>query len=240
MQRLSIKKVILLLTLMTMCLWWLWLADYELGLNLMKLGVYPGDLSSLPGIILAPLIHGSFGHLVSNTLPLILLSGAILLFYPSSSLRVFLGIWLLSGIGVWLWGRPSYHIGASGLTHGMMFYLFFSGIIRKDTLSTAIAMLSFFFYGSMVFSIFPQDPSVSFEYHFFGALAGSVLAYVYKKVEPKPEVKKYDWEEADEIDPIIGDQWKTFDLEPGNVEVSEATPASSRLNKSDNPWDNLK
>lgn len=213
MQRPSIKKTITILSMSLFLLFWLWLADHELGLDLIKLGVFPRDWASLPGILLAPLIHGSFSHLISNSLPLLLLGGAILLFYPRSALPVIAGIWVLSGIGVWLWGRPSYHIGSSGLTHGLMFYLFFSGLIRRDKLSTAIAMLAFFFYGSMVFSIFPRDPSISFEYHFFGALSGTVLAFVYQKREPKPVEKKYSWENDDSEDPVIGDQWKTLDIE---------------------------
>ena len=66
-------------------------------------------------------------------------------------------------------------------------------------------------YGSMIWTIFPQEPGISFEYHFFGALSGVVCAILFRHLDPKSVVKTYDWEEEEdyEEDPIIGDQWKT-------------------------------
>ena len=69
-------------------------------------------------------------------------------------------------------------------------------------------------YGSMIWTIFPQEPGISFEYHFFGAVSGVVCAILFHHWDPKPAVKTYDWEnepddELYEEDPIIGDQWKT-------------------------------
>ena len=61
----------------------------------------------------------------------------------------------------------------------------------------------------MLLTIFPGDPGVSFESHFFGALGGALSAYMYRNLDPKPARKHYSWEsETDEEDPVIGDQWR--------------------------------
>ncbi len=103
-----------------------------------------------------------------------------------------------SGLGVWLFARSSYHIGASGLNYGMMFFLFVSGILRRDRLSIAISLIVFFLYGSMVWGIFPVEPGVSFESHLFGAVLGTSLAIVLRKLDPARMKKQYDWEDERE------------------------------------------
>ena len=135
--------------------------------------------------------------------------------YPKSRYWALAGIWLLSGLGVWLFARSSFHFGASGITHGMFFYLFIGGILRRDRRSAAILMIAFYMYGGMLLTIFPGDPGVSFESHFFGALAGAFCAYVFRDWDPKPQRKRYSWQRKlgeddllEEDDPVIGDQWK--------------------------------
>ena len=74
--------------------------------------------------------------------------GTLLVYgYPRSRFWALAGIWILSGAGVWLFARSSYHFGASGLTHGMMFFIFISGILRRDRLAVALSLIVFFIYG---------------------------------------------------------------------------------------------
>jgi len=113
-------------------------------------GIYPREMEGLMGILLAPMIHGSFQHLFSNTMALFVLAIALFYEYPKSARYVFLIIYFGSGIGVWLFARESYHYGASGLTHGMMFFLFLIGVLRRDKPAMAISMIVFFLYGGMV------------------------------------------------------------------------------------------
>lgn len=161
-------------------------------------GVYPREVEGLVGIIFAPLIHGSFEHLLSNTLALFILTTALFYEYPKAAKWTFAIIYLGSGIGVWLFARESYHYGASGLTHGMMFFLFLIGVIRRDKPAMALAMIVFFLYGSMVWGILPTKEGISFETHFFGALMGIICAIVFRNKDPKPPEKKYSWELEDE------------------------------------------
>ncbi len=208
-----LQKSILTGALFTLVLWWIKLCEHFFGWSLVSLGVYPLSLPDLTGIVFAPLIHGSWEHLISNTLPILILTSILWYGYPKSRLRVLILIWLLSGLAVWFLGRPSYHIGASGIAHGLFFYLFIGGILRRDKRSVALLMVAFYMYGGMIFTIFPQAREISFEYHFFGALSGALCAIVFRKVDPKPVVERYDWQDEDENtvapeDDLIGDLWQ--------------------------------
>ena len=167
------------------------------GLNLSRLGVYPRELQGLPGVLAAPLIHGSWHHLISNSFALLVLGTVLLYGYPRTALALLVLVWLGSGIGVWLFARGSYHFGASGLTHGLMFFIFVSGILRHDRLSIALSMIIFFLYGGMVWTVFPTGPGVSFESHFFGAVMGVTGAFLFFGRDPLPPEKHYDWEDDD-------------------------------------------
>jgi membrane associated rhomboid family serine protease len=197
-------------------LWGLKLYELVLGVDLYQLGVYPRAQSGLLGIVTAPLIHGSWQHVIGNTLPIVILGSMLIYGYPKSRFWAISGIWLLSGAGVWLFARQSYHFGASGLAHGMFFYLFVGGILRRDKRSAALLMLAFYLYGGMLLTVLPRDPTVSFESHLFGAMAGAVCAYAFRNWDPKPSRQRYHWERQpnedesiEEEDPIIGDQWRS-------------------------------
>ncbi len=178
-------------------LWIIRIFEELFKINLDKFGLHPHYLFGLIGIFTAPLIHGSFNHLISNTLPLLFLGIGLFYFYKNSSKQVFVLLYILPGIFVWFFGRESYHIGASGLIYGLASFIFFSGVIRRDTRSIALALLVTFLYGGMVWGVLPLDPGISWEYHLFGAIWGVILAFVYRKSDP---YKRYDWEnEEDDI-----------------------------------------
>jgi len=176
-------------------LWAIELLDRATGAGLYRFGVYPLQLTGLPGILLAPLLHGSWYHLASNSFALLILLTALLYGYPRSWRAALALIWLGSGAGVWLFARPSYHFGASGLTHGVMFFIFVSGVLRRDRLSIALAMIVFFIYGGMVWSIFPTEPGISYESHFFGAAFGVLAALLLRHRDPLPPRRHYDWQD---------------------------------------------
>ena len=175
--------------------------DNGLHLHLARFGVLPRVAHGLWGIICAPLIHGSWGHLLSNSLALIVLGVVFLYGYPRASRYVLPLVWLGSGLGVWLFARSSYHFGASGLAHGLMFFIFVSGILRRDRLSIGLSLIVFFLYGGMVWTIFPQQPGISYESHFFGALMGVVGAFAFRHCDPPLPEKTYDWEREPNNDP---------------------------------------
>ena len=179
-------------------LWLIKLADAIFQFDLAQYGVYPRRPGGLIGIFFAPLIHGSISHVFANTAPLIVLGTALFYGYPKSAKIVVPGIYLGSGIGVWLFARSAYHFGASGLTFGIMFFVFTIGVLRWDRRAITLSMLVFFLYGGMIWGIFPSVPGVSFESHFFGAMTGVVLAFLLKGHDPAPAEKRYSWEDGGE------------------------------------------
>lgn len=169
------------------------------GWDLRPLGVRPGVPAGLIGVVTAPLVHGSWSHLFSNTLPLLVLGTAMLYGAPRAARVALPAIWLGSGVAVWLLARESAHLGASGLAYGMMFFVFVSGIARRDRRSVALALIVFFLYGGMIWGVLPIEAGVSFEYHLFGAIAGIACALVLRERDPRPRRRKYAWE-GEEID----------------------------------------
>ncbi len=179
-------------------IWLAWLGAWLLGWNIDDLGIRPRDAHGLIGILAAPFAHASFEHLMSNTLPLGMLSALMLYAYPRATRYALPLIWLASGLGVWLWARPSVHVGISGITHGLMFFLFLMGLLRRDRLGVALALLVFFLYGGMLMTVLPREVEVSFEYHLAGAVAGIVSALLLFRLDPQAPRKRYSWEDEEE------------------------------------------
>lgn len=175
-----------------------------------RFGIFPREWFGIKGVFFAPLIHSSFSHLFSNTLPLLVLGTALLIGYPKSSKIVLPTIYLGSGLAVWVFARSSFHIGASGLSFGLMAFIFIIGALRWDPKAIALSCLVFFMYGGMIWGIFPIDPRVSFESHFFGAVFGVICAIMLRNYDAKPPQKRYDWENEsqDSEDDFNYDKWK--------------------------------
>lgn len=176
-------------------IWGIKFYEYYEGIHLYKLGLLPGSLDGLIGILTAPLIHADINHLMSNTLPILFLASGILYFYWNSSVYVFTIIYFGSGVLDWLFARPAYHIGSSGIVYGMVTFLFFSGVIRRDTRAITLALLVTFVYGSLIWGVLPLDAGISWETHLFGSLLGILCAVLFRKADP---AKKYDWEDERE------------------------------------------
>jgi membrane associated rhomboid family serine protease len=176
-------------------LWVIKISEIIFNLNFTTFGILPGNVNGLPGILLAPLIHANFKHLFSNSLPILFLGTGIIYFYRKSSYKVILIIYLGTGILDWLFARKAYHIGASGIIYGFVTFLFFSGIIRRDTRAIALALLVTFLYGSLIWGILPLDSGISWESHLFGSIMGIFCAFLYKSSDP---AIKYEWEYEDD------------------------------------------
>ncbi|MDZ7626345.1 MAG: rhomboid family intramembrane serine protease [Ignavibacteriaceae bacterium] len=180
-------------------LWAVHLISLLLDEDLSKLGLLPRNLVGLLGIFTSPLIHADFSHLISNTIPLIILGWIIFSFYPRLSYLLFVFIYLLTGLLVWIFARQVFHIGASGIVYGFVSFLFFSGIFRRDNTSIALALVITFLYGGLVWGMIPGWKGISWESHLFGAITGLIAAYLFRKIDPP--TKKYDWEdEPDDFD----------------------------------------
>lgn len=199
-KRYSLQQSIFRTTLAVALLWVIQSAGVLFGWPLGYLGIVPLEPVRLYGILTAPLVHSGYEHLFNNTLPLLVLGSALMYGYPRTRFYVLTAAWLTSGIGVWLLGRDATHLGASGVAHGLFFYLFVVAILRRDGRSVGLMMIAFFMYGTMILTIFPTEPQISFEAHLFGALGGAACAFAGWRHDPKPRRKKYAWENLDEPD----------------------------------------
>ena len=200
-------------------IWIAWLAAWALGWDIDDLGIRPRDLHGLIGILTAPFAHASFEHLMSNTLPLGLLSALALYAYPRATRYALPFIWIASGLGVWLWARHSIHVGISGIAHGLMFFVFVMGLLRRDRLGVTLALLVFFLYGGMLMTVLPREAQVSFEYHLAGAVAGVISALALFRLDPQAARKRYSWEEEEEAMAAAGNDTELELPRPHEVPV---------------------
>lgn len=161
--------------------------------------VRPGLAAGLWGILFAPLLHGSWNHVLSNSIAILLLGTLAGSVYPRATLRALPWLWVGSGLGAWLLGSPGeHHLGASGITHGLMFLVFFLGLLRRDRAAVAAAMIAFLVYGGMMMTVFPQEAGVSWQSHLGGAIAGLVCAFALRTADPLPPRRVYSWELEEE------------------------------------------
>ena len=159
------------------------------------LAVAPRSLDGLWGVLGAPLLHGSPGHVGANAVSMLMLGTLAGTVYPRATLRAIPLLWLGSGFGAWLLGmHGSVHLGASGLAHGLGFLLFTLGVLRRDRGSVAAGMIAFMLYGGMLLTVLPREAGISWESHLGGALAGVLAAWLFRRSDPSPPRKRYSWE----------------------------------------------
>ena len=162
-------------------MWLTFAVDFIYGIDLKFLGIYPRRLDGLWGILFAPILHGNLQHLISNTVPIIFLGGALFFYYKRIAPRVFIGCYFGTNILVWLFARSSYHIGASGVVYALAAFLIAFGLFRRDFISLLIAGLVLMIYGSIFYGVLPSGGNVSWESHLFGVVVGVILASTYRK-----------------------------------------------------------
>lgn len=175
-------------TLFVALIWLIALLVYLSDVQLTWLGVLPRNSLGLVGIVTGPLIHSGLIHLLSNSFPLVLLSGFILFLHRRVALRVFMFVYVLSGLFTWLIGRDAYHVGASGVVYGLAGFLLFNGMLRRDRAGLAVSLAILFLYGGLFYGLFPAEERISWEGHLGGLLAGMGAALLYgESVERRAE-----------------------------------------------------
>ncbi|NRB40774.1 MAG: rhomboid family intramembrane serine protease [Pseudomonadales bacterium] len=151
------------------------------GYFLTPFGVLPRHEASLPFILSAPFIHGSYSHLFNNLVGLGIFSSLCLLrsmrFYLLSSGFII----VLSGLLVWFFARPAYHVGASGWVFGLWALVIANAYFEASIKNILLSLLVIILYGGMAYGVLPGDKAVSFEFHLAGAFAGIVAAFIASK-----------------------------------------------------------
>jgi len=197
----KIKDSFLISLLFVAVMWGIFGVETLFNLDFGDYGVYPRTVSGLKGIFLYPFVHGDILHLFNNSVPLLVLGTMLFYFYRKISWEVSIYIWVASGLWLWIIGRPSYHIGASGFVYGLAAFLFFSGLIRRNANLLTLSLLVVFLYGSLIWGIFPIEEHISWEGHLAGALAGTVTAWFYRHYGASIAPKEIILEEPDDSDP---------------------------------------
>lgn len=169
-------------------IWLVFGLDVVIPYQFTNLGIIPREISGMWGIVCAPFLHVNLTHIISNTLPLFVLTLMLLVFYEKQAFLVWVGIAIIGGSFVWLFAGlfsdPSVHVGASGVIYGLVAFLVVSGIFQKSTTSILISFVVLIAYGSLIFGIFPSRPHISWQGHLFGALSGVLMAYAFKQKLP--------------------------------------------------------
>jgi membrane associated rhomboid family serine protease len=181
----ALGSQVIILASVVVVLWGVEIVDQVfLRQGLDRLGIRPRDVAGLWGILFAPFLHGGFYHLLSNTVPLLVLGWLVLLRRLGDFVEVSLIALVVSGGGTWLVGRTNtVHIGASGVIFGYLGYLLFRGYFERSFRAIALSMVVAIAYGGMVWGVLPSNPYISWEGHLFGFVGGILAAKLL--AEPK-------------------------------------------------------
>lgn len=163
-------------------LWGIYVMDLLLPIDLRFLGLLPRSQDRIWGILTYPFVHANFQHLAANTaalFPLLIVSLSYSRRLTHSALII---IFLLTGILVWLFGRDTgVHIGVSGIVFGLIGFLMFLGVFRREWTALGVSVVIGFLYGGALLTLFTYMPSISWSSHFFGFLSGVLAAWWIKR-----------------------------------------------------------
>jgi membrane associated rhomboid family serine protease len=173
---------------MVAAMWVVEVVDAAANGSLDRQGIVPRATDGLDGVVFAPFLHGSWGHLIGNTVPFLVLGGLIALSGLARVALVTAVVAVVGGLGVWLLGPSNtVHIGASGLVFGYAGYLVARGIFSRSLLHLATGALVAAVWGTtLVSGLVPQD-GISWQGHLFGAVGGIVAA---RLLAPRPAERK--------------------------------------------------
>lgn len=171
------ERGLVLVAAMAALMWASEIVDSIAGGDLDQFGIEPRDTDGLVGIATAPFLHLGFGHLVGNTVPFLLLGGAIALSGLARVLATTVIVALVGGVGTWLVAPANTeHIGASGIVFGYATYLIARGLYSRNLVHLGVGVVVIGVYGTtLLFGLVPSD-GISWQGHLFGAVGGVLAA----------------------------------------------------------------
>jgi len=182
---------------LSLCLLFI-ICDFLFNLKLYKLGILPLTLEGVKGVFLSHFIHSNIEHFISNSISLGLLLFSLKYFYFFDAYYIFFSSTIFTNFLVWLFGRPAYHIGSSGIVFFLISFFLFSGFFSKNRTSSALSLIALFLYGGIFMELSPSyNSNISWESHLFGFLLGIVYSFFYRNKIISEEIK-YDWENEEE------------------------------------------
>ncbi len=171
-------------------IWAVEIIDRLWDLDIGQFGILPRTFQGLFGIIASPFIHGEWNHIYNNTFSLLATTIILVSFYPRVSAQAFIAIMIGTGLGVWIFARDAYHIGASGVIYGLVSFIFWTGVFKKNPKSIVLSLLVLSIYGGMFEAIFPNvEQDISWESHLAGGIVGVIVAFMLKNVTEEDEAR---------------------------------------------------
>jgi membrane associated rhomboid family serine protease len=163
-----------------LCLWLVELSDLLFWHGRLDgMGIYPRSWRGLRQILLSPFLHNGFGHLLANSVPLLVLGWLVMVHRVWDFVVVSLVAAIVSGLGIWLFGQSNtVHIGASGVIFGYLGFLLGRGYFEHSASAVILALAAGFFYGGMLWGVLPGQPGISWLGHLFGFVGGGLAAYL--------------------------------------------------------------
>ncbi|MBG0827666.1 rhomboid family intramembrane serine protease [Planomonospora sp. ID67723] len=174
-----------LVVLLVTGMWAIEVADYVFPGEFDAYGIRAGDVDGLAGIPVAPFLHDGFGHLMANSLPLLILGFLAALRGLGRFLAASAIIILVSGLGVWLTSDPAYvTVGASGLVFGYFGLVVARGLFDRRALDIVIGIGVALAYYSIIWGVLPTEEGVSWQGHLFGLIGGVLAAWIVRRRRP--------------------------------------------------------
>lgn len=147
-------------------------------------GIVPRTVGGLWGVLTAPLLHGGWGHLLSNLVPLLIFGFLILVGGLRQFVAVTVLVWLIAGFGVWLTGPSnSVTVGASVLVFGWLAFLVLRGVFSRHLAQILVGLVLLALWGGIFWGLLPGRMGISWQGHLFGALAGVLAAFLVAKAD---------------------------------------------------------
>ena len=172
----SVRETLISILIFIGLLWATFLLSWLIP-SLSEFGLQPRTAKGLIGIGTMPFLHANLGHIVANTIPLLVLL-FLLAGSRAQSWAIVIEIVVLAGVLLWVFGRKANHIGASGLVFGLISFLIFAGLFERRFVSIAVALVTLVLYGaSLLWGVLPVQQGVSWDGHLCGAIAGGLLAF---------------------------------------------------------------
>ena len=174
------------------------------GIDMSRWGITPQTAHGLIGVLTLPFLHGSWEHLLTNIVPVLVLGTALYYCYPTLATSVMLITWIASGFLTWCIGNPgAIHVGASALIYGLNLFLIVSGFIRGNRQLIVISLIMVFLYGGFIWGMIPalaKPQNISWEGHLSGAIIGVALALFLRKKGPQKDEHHWDDDQDDDND----------------------------------------
>ena len=154
-------------------LWCVFLSNLILfGGSLNQFGVQPRVASGIYGVLFSPFLHGSFSHIIGNSIFFFLLSWIICFNSTKLWYKTLIYGTVLGGLFTWLFGTGGVHIGASGVVFALWGTIIGMAINRKNPYFMIASIVLFLGYGmSFIWGLIPQD-GISWAGHAGGLLSG--------------------------------------------------------------------